>query len=265
MINGSVNKMLSFYGDKEVCKSPLVFTQGCSANEKVSGHAGDHLSLKRSKKETKSSDLRRKILTKKVLKQARFTYKSRQLSTAPNSLITQLDNLSLKSEHAYVMLPLPHDTSSAKAAANKINLKAENTSSASSTSDISDSADCCGMFKTLNLTSDKDMPSFKTVTQDCSNTNPNGVLPSPEEQKNKKQLMNKKTFPRRRKLRISANNTESSNVNRVVTSPHIGTTSCAHEVHLSETNAAICEIAAYMENYFVLPKKMSSMAEMMYT
>ena len=211
-------------------------------------------------KEAHKNEVRRKIVNKKVLKQARFLYKSKHLSSSANasSLLSQLDNLSLESSPT---------------TPTKIHRKVLNSNSILSQSPIttpnqSNSTDCRKELSLLNLTSVAHLPSFCSLKQGNLGTITSRSLISAEEHRSSK--LNKKVYARRRRdkncCQILPEKVDRRNKHIKVASPFTPTTSsCAHEMHLTETNAAVNEIAAYMENYFVLPKKMSTMAEMMYT
>ena len=208
------------------------------------------------------SEVRRKIVNKKVLKQARFIYKSKHLSSSASAsaLSSQLDNLSLDSNVITKVQPKVLNSNVIPSASNSSCLLPPT------------STDCCEKLSLLTANSLENLPSFCSLKQDnfAATCRPSLNLESIDDRRSSNHTNNKIGTGRRRKerTRIQSRSDKIEHKNKLVkvTSPYApATSSCAHELLLSETNAAVCEVAAYMENYFVLPKKMSAMAEMMYT
>ena len=262
--------MFSSVVNSNLCSCSLVINQDSSIPDDNT-KAVPAPFLKKGNKALKVNETRRKVTSKKILKQAKFTYRSKHLSahTQAACLVSQLDNLSLEngiSNRSRLSdsnaMPQP-STSKDNALPRTSNL-------------VPSSSDCCGKFTSMNLNVIDDLPSFSSVkvdnTEKVWNKIPLKFL-SLEDRKHLKRLQNRKSFIERRKERMRSQNLPvpdkigpSSNTPTSIAAAFApATTSCAQEAHLSEMNAAVCELSAYMENYFVLPKKMSSMAEMMYT
>lgn len=195
----------------------------------------------------------RKILSKKILKQARFQYTQKHSNNSlasSKSLIAQLGSLKIDEPQSIKF----HSESAVNLIPNQPSVKNPTTSL----------SDCAGFFDATNLSSKHSLPSFSSI-KSTSNSN---SLTSPKQQiepdyRNAKNLFVKK---RRNKKSIELTIHKEAKRFRKLSSPGpVVATTCAQEAHLTDVNTAVCEITSYMENYFVLPKKMSTMAEMMYT
>ena len=213
-------------------------------------------------------ETRRKIVSKKVLKQARFYYKSKHChypSALPSALTTQLGSLSLnenlsnnsklQGESFGNLTPLKH------------NLPKSVDSLPKSSPSTSSLTDCTGLFNEITFNSKDILPSFHSLklesqlSSDSSSTSPkqNHL----HDYKNSKHFYIKKRRKENPHDQPVFSDTQQC-CDLTSTNTSIATT-CAQEAHISDVSAAVCEISAYMENFFVLPKKMSTMAEMMYT